>query len=100
NPDHLTGPRSGDRVRDRRERDMTPPGSVPGHTVRLAVRKGTGPLEPDPADLRDQDRRPAGVVVAHTQGLSPHDPEPLMPPASAPRRPVVGTSEEVPPRLI
>ena len=98
--DDLTGARRGDRVGDGGERDVPPPGPVPGDPVRPGLRQGPGSFEPDPAHLRHEDPGPAAADLLDPPGLRPDDPEPLVDPGLAPGRPVVGAGEEVAPRLV
>lgn len=98
--DDRPGARSSDRGRDVRERDVPAPGRVPAHPVGAGVRHRATATEPHPPDLRDQDLRPATTDLADPQGLLTHDPEPLVPTALAPRRPLVGAAPPVLQRLL
>ena len=80
----------GNRRRDHRERDMPPAGPVPGHPVGLHARRHrTGPAEPHPPGLGHPDLTgfPADPAHVPLPPAPPGDPEPLIPPGLAPRRP-------------
>ena len=66
------------------------PGPVPGHPVGLHARRHrTGPAEPHPPGLRHPDLTGFAGYSAHVPlpPAPPGDPEPLIPPGLAPRRP-------------
>ena len=80
------------RCRDRRgdhgEGDMPAPGTVQLHPVRLHPwRHGAGPAEPHPPGLRYPDLADVPAEPSHLPRFDGDDPEPLVPPGLAPRRP-------------
>ena len=88
--DDLPVARSGDRTGNRRERDMPASRPVHGHPVGLHARRHrAGPAEPHPSGLRHPDLADFPGQSAHVPlpAAPPDDPEPLIPPGLAPRRP-------------
>ena len=89
-PHDLAGARCRDRIGNGREGDMPAPGAVHRDPVGLHLRRhGAGPAEPHPPglghpDLADLTGHPAHVPLP---AASPGDPESLIPPGLAPRRP-------------
>ena len=90
NAHHLAVTRRGNRLRDGGEGDMPPARPVPGHPVGLHPRRhGAGPAEPHPPGLGHPDLADVAGYAAHVPlpPAPPGDPESLIPPGLAPRRP-------------
>jgi hypothetical protein len=89
-PDDLAGARCRDRMRNGREGDMPASRPVHVHSVGLRLRwYRAGPAEPYPPGLRHPDLAgfPAESPHVPLPPEPPHDPEPLVSPGLAPRRP-------------
>ena len=80
--------RRGDRPGNGGEGDMPASCAVHGHPVGLHARgHRAGPAESHPSGLRHPHLADVPGQAAHLAGLNGNDPEPLIPPGLAPRRP-------------
>jgi hypothetical protein len=96
NTDHAAVTRTGDGVRDVRERDMPAASPITGHPVRLdARRRGPRQPEPHPAHLEHPHPAEPAVQPLHLVWFHPDLPEPLVHTGFAPCGTTVRAREEV-----
>ena len=88
--------RSGDRVRDVRERNVPAPGPIPRHAVRLHARgHGPRPAESDPSDLGHPHPSITPIEPFNMVRPQPDLPEAFMHASLAPRWTKMGAGKEV-----
>jgi hypothetical protein len=94
--DDLTCSRTWDGLGDRGEGQMPSASMVQGDPERLhAAGDGAGPAESDPTALGDEHFPDIPVQLTHIVGLDRDDTEPFVASSLAPRRPAMGTCEEI-----
>ena len=94
--DDFTGPRCGDRVGDRGERDMPTTRPITGDAKRLnGPGHGTRPAEPHPPHLRNPHLTDMPGQTPHVTGFDRDDPEPVMPSCLTPCRPTMRAAKEI-----
>ena len=92
-PTHCAVARCGNRFGNGGEGDMPAARAVHRHPVRLhAWRHRAGPAETHPPGLRHPHLADMAGQATHLAGLERDDPESLIPPGLAPRRPPAGLS--------